>query len=123
MVVGIGTDIVAVARIHAALTHPRTGSRFRTKIYTADEVAYCMRRRIPWESFAARFAAKEAVMKALGQKVPWTDIAVRRHQDAAPTLQLQQHAHRCAMALGVARLHLSLSHTKEYATAYVLFES
>ena len=122
MIIGVGVDIVEVDRIRAALENERTGARFRTRVFTADEVAYCGRRRNGHESFAARFAAKEAVMKALGRAYGWREIEVAR-TDGPPTVRLHGRAQERAAALGIRRFTLSLSHTAQLATAYVIAES
>ena len=89
MLVAIGTDLTEVERIRAALTNPRSGRRFRDRVFTPEEQAYCERRgRAAYQSYAARFAAKEAVMKALGQgwgsRLSWLDIEVRPRPRARP---------------------------------------
>jgi len=122
MILGVGVDIIDVERIQAALDHPRTGDRFRVRVFTDREVAYCMRRRHAAESFAARFAAKEAMMKAFGRAYGWREIEVVRGT-GAPTLQLHGRAQERAAALGLQRIHLSLSHTATLAIAYVIAES
>ncbi len=123
MIIGVGVDIVEVSRIAAAVSHPRTGERFRQRVFTPGEDAYCNRRRHSAESFAARFAAKEAVMKALGGGFSWQEIEVMRHRDAAPSIVLHRRAAARAQELGVRRWHLSLSHTAAQAIAYVIAES
>ena len=126
MIVGVGVDIVAVARIRAALERARTGARFCARVFTPEEVAYCGGRRNAYESYAARFAAKEATMKALGrgfgEGLAWHDIEVARGT-GAPTVRLAGGALARAQALGVSRLHLSLSHAGDLAVAYVVAES
>ena len=122
MIIGIGVDIVEIPRIRAALAHPRTGERFRARVFTDDEVAYCERRRHAQESYAARFAAKEAMMKALGAAMGWREIEVVRGS-GAPTIRLYDRAQTRAAALGIRRIHLSLSHTAETAIAFVVAES
>lgn len=122
MIVGVGVDIIDVERIQAALTHPRTGERFRVRVFTGEEIAYCGRRRNGAESFAARFAAKEAMMKALGRAYGWREIEVFR-ADGPPTLRLHGRAQERAAQLGVRHIHLSLSHTATLAIAYVIAES
>ena len=115
-----GVDIIEIPRIrHVADTY---GERFFRRIYTEAEIAYC-RGRAP--QLASRFAAKEAVMKALGtgvRGVRWTDIEVVRHRGQAPNVRLHgaalAHAHR----LGIEHLALSLSHSQEYAVAVVVGE-
>lgn len=122
MILGVGVDIIDVERIQAALGHARTGERFRTRVFTTEEIAYCMRRRNAAESFAARFAAKEAMMKALGRAYSWREIEVIRGK-GAPSLRVHGRAQERAQALGIRRIHLSLSHTATLAIAYVIAES
>jgi holo-[acyl-carrier protein] synthase len=126
MIVAIGTDAIEVERVQRAVDHPRWGERFRQRVFTAGEIAYCTRRRRNAESFAARFAAKEAVMKALGtgyaKGVWWRDIEVVR-ETGAPRLVLHGGAATRAAALGITRWHLSLTHTAGQALAYVIAET
>jgi len=122
MVIGVGVDIIEIARIQAALENPKTGERFRQRVFTAGEISYCERRRRTYESFAARFAAKEATIKALGQVAGWRDIEVSR-VDGPPTLHLYGRARVRAEELGVQRILLSLSHSEDLAIAYVVAES
>ncbi len=122
MIIGVGVDITEVARIRAALSHPRTGERFRHRVFTPDEIAYCVRRRNAHESFAARFAAKEAVMKALGRLLGWREIEVVR-SGGPPGVRLHGRAAERAAIQGIRHLHLSLSHTAELAVAYVVAEA
>ncbi|MBI1817728.1 MAG: holo-ACP synthase [Deltaproteobacteria bacterium] len=127
MIIGIGVDLIEVPRIAAALSHPRTGKRFEAKVFTAGEIVYCRRRRSFVESFAARFAAKEAVMKALGRGylgggIGWLQIEVVRDR-GRPTVVLSGRAQQQAEKLGIARFHLSLTHTAALAVAYVIAES
>jgi holo-[acyl-carrier protein] synthase len=122
MVVGIGVDIIEIKRIQAALENPKTGQRFRERVFTAGEIAYCDRRRRAYESFAARFAAKEATIKALGQSLGWHDIEVTR-QDGPPSLRLHGRARQRAEELRIQRILLSLSHSEHLAIAYVVAES
>ena len=125
MIIAIGTDAIEVERVQRAVDHPRWGERFRQRVFTPGEIAYCTRRRRNAESFAARFAAKEAVMKALGtgyaKGVWWRDIEVVR-ESGAPQLVLHGGAAARAAALGITRWHLSLTHTAGQALAYVIAE-
>jgi holo-[acyl-carrier protein] synthase len=122
MVIGVGVDIVEIDRIRSALENPKTGARFRLRVYTAAEIAYCDRRRRAYESFAARFAAKEATIKVLGQSAGWHDIEVIR-EDGPPMLMLHGRARARADELGIKRTFLSLSHSQHLAIAYVVAES
>jgi len=119
MILGIGVDIIEVARVRAALENPRTGTRFRERVFTPAEAAYCGRRRNAYESFAARFAAKEAMMKALGRPYGWREIEVERGS-GPPTIRLHGRASARAQELSIRRILLSLSHTAELAIAYVV---
>ena len=126
MVVGIGTDITEVKRIACSIE--RHGDRFLTRIYTAGEIAYCLgRQKSSAESFAARFAAKEAGAKALGtgisRGVSWKELEVVRAPGHPPQLELSGRAAARAKQLGVTRISLSLTHTSETALAVVIMES
>ena len=126
MIIAIGTDAIEVERVRRAVDHPRWGERFRQRVFTAGEIAYCLKRARYAESFAARFAAKEAVMKALGtgygRGVWWRDIEVVRNS-GRPTVLLHGGAFERAAAIGATRWHLSLTHTADQALAYVIAET
>ncbi|MFQ5665907.1 MAG: holo-ACP synthase [Candidatus Binatia bacterium] len=121
MIIGVGIDIVEVERIRAALENARTGARFRARVFTPDEIAYCSRRRNAHESYAARFAAKEAMMKALGRAFGWREIEVAR-ETGPPAVRLRGRALARAQAVGIRRINLSLSHTAQLAVAYLIAE-
>ena len=102
--------------------------RKRARVFTPAEVAYCeSRQRVKYQSYAARFAAKEATMKALGtgwnRNVGWNEIEVRRERGRAPQITLLGKAARFARNLGVKRLHLSLTHSSKDAIAHVIAET
>jgi holo-[acyl-carrier protein] synthase len=125
MIVGSGIDLAEIGRIRQSID--RYGSRFLDRIYTAAEQAYCMRKRNSAESFAARFAAKEAGAKALGtgisQGVSWLEIEVVREPSGRPTIKFHGRAAQIAARLGVARAALSITHTAELAMASVVLEN
>jgi holo-[acyl-carrier protein] synthase len=125
MLVGTGIDIVEIGRI--ALSIQRYGDRFLEKIFTAEEIAFCRRKKNFAESFAARFAAKEAGAKALGtgiqHGVSWKELEVRRQPGHRPTLHMAGRALEIAQALGVANVSLSLTHTATLAMASVHLEN
>jgi holo-[acyl-carrier protein] synthase len=125
MVVGLGTDLTEVGRIEKTIA--QFGDRFLNRVYTAGEIAYCRRKKSFAESFAARFAAKEAGAKALGtgisHGVSWKEFEVRREPTGKPSLHLSGRAEELAKALGVARISLSLTHTKDMALAVVVMET
>ncbi len=125
MIVGTGVDLAEVNRIQAALEDPRIGRRFRDRVFTEKEIAYCeKKRRGKYESYAGRFAAKEAVMKALGRgwgaKVRWLDIEVVRARSGKPEIALHNNTARLADRLGIRRWALSITHTKQHGLAYVI---
>ena len=114
----VGVDIIEIERVAATLR--RFGQRFVERVYTADEAAYC-RGRAP--QLAARFAAKEAVMKALGtgtRGVGWREVEVVRAPSGAPSVRLHGRAAERAARLGMERLAVSLSHSRAYAVASVV---
>jgi holo-[acyl-carrier protein] synthase len=124
MIVGTGVDITEVARIKAAVE--RFGDRFLKRVFTPEEVRYCMSKANAGERLAARFAAKEAAMKAIGtglrHGVTWQDVEVVRQPGGRPGLRLTGKAADFAATLGCKRTHLSLSHTAEQAIAHVILE-
>ena len=116
----VGIDIVEIGRI--AQVVQRWGDRFLRRIYTPGELEYC-RGRAP--QLASRFAAKEAMMKALGtgiRGVGWRDIEVVRRRGGAPSIQLQGRAVKVAERRAIQHVALSLSHSEEYAIASVVAE-
>jgi holo-[acyl-carrier protein] synthase len=122
VIVSVGIDATDIHRIDETLR--RYADRFLQRVFTADEIAYCMRRRNPAPHLAARFAAKEAAMKALGtgvsQGVVWRDIEVVR-REGPPQLQFHGIAAARFTALGATRALLSLTHAESLALAQVLF--
>jgi holo-[acyl-carrier protein] synthase len=124
MVIGVGTDLIEIARIAHSID--RFGDRFLRRVFTPREIAYCQRKKYAAESFAARFAAKEAAAKALGtgisRGVSWLELEVVRLPSGQPTLALSGRAAQLATRLGVARTSLSLTHSKDFALAVVVME-
>jgi len=124
MIVGLGIDIAEPARVRAAAE--RYGRRFLERVFTEKEIAYCERKRNKWERFAARFAAKEAAMKALGtgwrRGVRWRDFEVTNLPGGRPTLALSGQAAKLGRRQGVRRIALSLTHTEQFVLAQVIFE-
>jgi holo-[acyl-carrier protein] synthase len=125
MIVGTGVDIAEVPRIRASIE--RFGDRFLRRIFTDGEMRYCERKASRFESYAARFAAKEAGMKALGtgwsRGVRWRDIEVVRPKGQRPTIQFHGEAAAIAAKLGTKNIALSLTHTSEQALAHVILEN
>ncbi|MBK9973375.1 MAG: holo-ACP synthase [Planctomycetes bacterium] len=124
-ILGIGTDIVDVARIEKLLRDKRDD--FLPRVFSAQEVSYCDGKAAAAVHFAARFAAKEAFMKAIGtgwaKGVGFSEIAVTNDPDGKPVLQVKGIAKDILDGFGPSFLWLSLSHTKEYAMAMVVIES
>lgn len=125
MVLGVGTDLIEIKRVQASID--RFGERFLERLFTPGEIAYCLRKRVhSAESFAARFAAKEAGAKALGtgisRGISWKEIEVRREAGERPTLHLSGRASERAAAMGVRRMQLSLTHSQALAMAVVIVE-
>jgi holo-[acyl-carrier protein] synthase len=124
LVIGIGTDLIEIERIERSLH--RFGEAFLHRVYTAGEIAYCQRKKNAAESFAARFAAKEAGAKALGtgisRGVSWTEFEVQRLPGQRPELHLSGRAAQIAQKLGIRRLSLSLSHSRTVSIAVVVAE-
>ncbi len=125
MIVGTGIDIAEVPRIAQAIA--RHGDRFLQRVFTEGERSYCDSKANRMERYAARFAAKEAGMKALGtgwnHGVRWRDIEVSRQPGGRPTLAFHGKAAELAARLGAVRVALSLTHTPEQALAQVILES
>lgn len=125
MIVGTGVDIAEVGRIEAAVA--RFGQRFLKRVFTPAEIQYCQGKTNTAERLAARFAAKEAGMKAIGtglrHGITWQDVEVVRLPGQRPNLKFSGKAAEFANRLGCKRTHLSISHTSEHAIAYVILES
>lgn len=124
MIIGIGVDIVEIKRFSGAMERSR--EKFILRLFTPDEQQYCNRHRDPIPHFAARFAVKEAVFKALGtgwaKGVTWLDVEVRKEQQEAPRIFLHGEAERLCTIKGIRNVHLSLSHTDHWVVAMVILE-
>lgn len=125
MIVGVGVDQIEIERI--ARLCREGGARFLARVYTAAERDYCLGQQDPAPSFAARFCAKEAVMKCLGtgwtQGVTFASIEVRRNPGGAVEVHLEGVAAETARRLGIRRVHLSLSHDGTRAIAFAVAEA
>jgi holo-[acyl-carrier protein] synthase len=124
LVLGIGVDVVEIARIRRLME--RWQDRFLRRVFTDGELEYALRRHDPAEHLAARFAAKEATLKALGtglsMGIRWREMEVRRDRGQRPTLALSGRTAELGEARGVRRLHVSLAHDAGIAMAQVLAE-
>ena len=119
---GIGIDIVRIGRMREVIA--RWDDRFLHRVFTAGEIAYCRSRRDPVQHFAARFAAKEAGLKALGTGlslgISWRELEVRRERGRAPVLVLSGRSREIGAARGGRRMLLALSHEGDYALAQAM---
>jgi holo-[acyl-carrier protein] synthase len=124
MIIGTGVDVVEITRFRKVME--RLKDRFIQKLFTAGEQQFCLGHRDPVPHFAARFAAKEALFKALGtgwaRGVTWLDVEVLRERQGAPALLLHGEAEKLSTGKGAHKVHLSLSHTDNWAVATVILE-
>lgn len=121
MIHGIGTDIIEVKRIGESIE--RFGQRFLDRIFSFDEQAYCLHHRDASRHFAGRFAAKEAIVKALGtgfrDGIGWLDIEIVNNAQGKPVAHLSL---RLQEQFNSPMIHLSISHGRDYATAFAIWE-
>ena len=124
MILGTGIDIIEVARIASA--YEKFGGRFVSRVLVADEIAYCLSHKNPAPFLAVRFAAKEAISKAfgtgIGAQLGWQDMEIRRQASGAPFVVLHGKGAELLAARGAQRVHVSLSHTENYAAATAILE-
>ena len=118
-IVGLGVDICEIARMERAISRHPT---LRDRVFTPEEIAYCDSKARPAESYAGRFAAREATIKALGgyRGRLWQDISVTRHPSGAPSIRLDGNAKRRADALGVTDVLITFTHEKTSAVAFAI---
>jgi holo-[acyl-carrier protein] synthase len=118
-IVGLGVDICEIARMERAISRHPT---LRDRVFTPEEIAYCDSKARPGESYAGRFAAREATIKALGgyRGRRWQDISVTRHPSGAPSIRLDGNAKRKADALGVTEVLITFTHEKTSAVAFAI---
>jgi holo-[acyl-carrier protein] synthase len=124
MILGVGTDLIEISRIAKSID--RYGDHFLHRVYTAGEIAYCSRKKQSAESYASRFAAKEAAAKALGtgisHGVSWREFEVTREPGMRPEIRFHGRAASIAESMGVRRASLSLTHSRDLAMAHVTLE-
>lgn len=118
-IVGLGVDICEIARMERALVRHPT---MRERVFTPEEIGYCDSKARPAESYAGRFAAREAVIKALGgyRGKRWQDISVTRHPSGAPVIALGGNAKIRADMLGISRVLITFTHEKTSAVAFAV---
>ena len=124
MILGVGIDIIEVARVQAS--HERFGERFLNRLLLADEIAYCLSHKNPAPFLAARFAAKEAISKAFGTGISaqlgWQDMEIRRKDSGEPFVVLHGNGKKLFKSRRAKNLLISLSHTANYAAATAILE-
>ena len=124
MILGTGIDLIEVARI--ASSFEKFGERFVNRILLPDEIAYCRQHKNPAPFLAVRFAAKEAISKAfgtgIGAQLGWQDMEIRRKESGEPFVVLHGRGAELFAARNAVRLHISLTHTENYAAATAILE-
>jgi len=124
MIFGIGTDLVEVSRVEKILQ--KWGDKFLTKVYSQNEIDYCKKKAFPSIHFAARFAVKESFLKSLGiglgMGVNLRDIEVVNNQQGSPVLNVHESIKARLDNLGINKIHISITHTREHAQAIVVLE-
>ncbi len=121
-IIGIGTDIIECLRIASMIE--KHGELFLTRVFTPHEIEYCSARRAATQHYAGRFAAKEAVLKALGtgwtRGIQWRDIEVRNDLGGKPSIALSGGAYEYSVQHGIDEVLITISHCRNYATAYAM---
>ena len=124
MILGCGIDIIEIERIKQAIR--RSETYFKKKVFTKKEISYCQSKKNPYPHFAVRFAAKEAVLKAIGSSlqkgVKFSDIVTMNGKHNKPQIILSGKTKKIAEKIGVKNIFLSLSHSQNYAVAQVILE-
>ncbi len=124
MIVGIGIDLIEVARIQAS--YEKFGERFVTRILHPNEISYCLSHRVPGPFLAARFAAKEAISKAfgtgIGAQLGWKDMEVCRKESGEPYVILHDRGQTLLKERGAQSILISISHTQQHATAIAVLQ-
>lgn len=124
MVYGVGTDLIEVSRIKTVM---EKDLGFREKIFTEGEIRYCEQKKYKYENYAARFSAKEAFLKAIGTGwrfgIRFADIDLYHDEFGKPLIRLTGKADELARREGISKIHVSLSHIKETASAIVIVET
>lgn len=119
-VIAVGTDIIECQRIARMLDNH--GEVFLKRVFTATEIEYCYGRKMAYQHYAARWAAKEAVLKTLGtgwaKGISWTDVELVNLQGGKPVIRLYNRASEVAKESGIHEVMISVSHTREYAVAF-----
>jgi len=115
MIYGIGIDIIEISRIEKAIK--RYNKKILCRVFTPEEIKYCQGKPLPWQHYAARFAVKEALIKAFGKPLTLNEIGIEKHTGKAPKLKLYRNVKK---KLHKKKALLSISHDHEYAIAQVI---
>lgn len=122
MIKGVGADLIRVGRLEKAVQ--RSGNRFLDRVFCLEELQYCRSKKNPFPHLAVRFAAKEAILKALGTGwglgLGWKEVLIYHDEDGRPRVNLKGKAQERAQKLGIADILISLSHEGEYALAFAV---
>jgi holo-[acyl-carrier protein] synthase len=125
VILGVGVDIVEIEKLRLAMV--RRGERLRNRAFTSAEIEYCEERANKFQHYSARFAAKEAMFKAIGSGwrdgVGWQDVEVKNQMNGKPLLLLKGRTLELANLLGVKNCWVTLSHTDQFAVAQVILEN
>lgn len=123
-ILGIGTDVIECLRIAQMIE--RHGELFISRVYTEHEIAYCSTKKAATQHYSGRWAAKEAVLKALGtgwrQGISWRDVEIRNNSSGGPIADLHGGAREVFERRGMHQMHVSISHCRNYATACAIAE-
>jgi holo-[acyl-carrier protein] synthase len=122
MIYGIGIDLVKIERMKEA--HEKWGMRFFERVFTAHEIDYCFQKKVPYPSLAVRFAAKEALIKAIGSEIAvnMKDIEIVSQDNGRPLLEVKGKIEKFFKTKGITHCHISLSHEREYGIGSVVLE-
>ncbi len=123
MIYGIGIDLVKIERMKTVVE--KWGEKFLNKVFAKNEIEYCYEKKEPYHSLAVRFAAKEALIKAIGSEIyiPLTQIEVTNSEEGRPLIKIQGELKNFFDKKKIKHCHLSLSHEKEFGIAYVVLET
>jgi holo-[acyl-carrier protein] synthase len=122
LVYGIGIDLVKIERMREA--HEKWGMKFFERVFTEHEIDYCFQKKIPYPSLAVRFAAKEALIKAIGSEITvnMKNIEIISHENGRPSISVKEEVESFFTAKKISRCHISLSHEREYGIGSVVLE-
>ncbi|UCH79839.1 MAG: holo-ACP synthase [Nitrospiraceae bacterium] len=122
MIYGIGIDLVKIERMKEA--YEKWGIRFFERVFTDNEIAYCFHKKVPYPSLAVRFAAKEALIKAIGSEIAvnMKDIEIISRENGKPFIEVKGNIEKFFLSKGIKHCHISLSHEREYGIGSIVLE-